>query len=277
MGFGWLKKSIRKLQRTETTRAVEHLGRTVGRVGLHTLADILGAVSPRYADERRLLRVATRVTSQNFEDAMTADIFARIGFGNRRFVEIGAGDGHENCTRFLLEHLDFSGVWVERSPAFVERIRKRFKRYIDGGRLTVIEAKVDRDNIGGLIPAQYASVDFLSVDIDMNTSHVWRGMDVTARVACIEYNASFPPSVAFEVEYDPDGTWDHSNIYGASLKTLENIGRDKGMRLVGCDFVGVNAFFVAENEVKDRFRDPFTAENHFEPPRFLKRGHPPRR
>jgi hypothetical protein len=36
---------------------------------------------------------------------------------------------------------------------------------------------------------------------------------------------------------------------------------------VGCDFFGVNAFFV-QREYEGKFTGPFTAANHFEPPRF---------
>ncbi len=71
--------------------------------------------------------------------------------------------------------------------------------------------------------------------------------------------------------------WDGTSRYGACLKTLERIGLDKGLALVGCDFHGVNAFFVKANECGDKFLTPYTAEKHFEPPRYAlvgHRGHP---
>src|SRR5262249_41596391 len=92
------------------------------------------------------------------------------------------------------------------------------------------------------------------------------------------YNASVPPVVAVEVPYLPNGAWDGSNHFGGSLKTMEFIGRKKGMSLVGCDLQGVNAYFVAAGETGDRFREPFTAENHYEIPRYnflAHLGHPP--
>ena len=79
--------------------------------------------------------------------------------------------------------------------------------------------------------------------------------------------------------YDPQATWDGSNWYGGSLKTVENIGRRKAMSLVGCDLLGVNAFLVAKAEVTGGlFRGPFTAENHYETPKYhltAHVGHPP--
>jgi len=60
---------------------------------------------------------------------------------------------------------------------------------------------------------------------------------------------------------------------------MELLGRERGYSLVGCDFCGVNAFFVRDDLLGDKFEAPFTAENHYEPPRFalsqLRRGHAP--
>jgi hypothetical protein len=51
-----------------------------------------------------------------------------------------------------------------------------------------------------------------------------------------------------------------------------------GYALVGCNFTGVNAFFVREDLCGDRFAQPFTAENHYEPTRYglaFRSAHPP--
>ena len=64
---------------------------------------------------------------------------------------------------------------------------------------------------------------------------------------------------------------------GASLKALERLGRTKGYCLVGCNYTGVTAFFVRENQAAERFAAPFTSENHYEPSRYFVRmpnGHP---
>jgi hypothetical protein len=152
-------------------------------------------------------------------------------------------------------------------------------RHVNAGRLKIVEATVTKDNIQDIISSHLGEtpIDFVSIDVDYNTSHIWRAMQSAARVSCIEYNAAYPPAVEWEVPYDPSTMWDGTNRYGASLKTLEQIGREKELALVGCDFHGVNAFFVAESECGDKFIKPYTAEQHFEPPRFPlvgHRGHP---
>jgi hypothetical protein len=115
--------------------------------------------------------------------------------------------------------------------------------------------------------------DFLSADIDFNTSHVWRAINRRSRVACVEYNASIPPTINLEAPYEPAATWDGTNWFGGSLKALELIGRGKRLSLVGCELTGANAFFVDADEARGRFPEPFSAEEHWEPPRYHMVGH----
>ena len=53
-----------------------------------------------------------QVYSQNYEDSIVAEIYGRVGFGNKTFVEIGVGDGTQNVTRLLLEQ-GWRGLWIE--------------------------------------------------------------------------------------------------------------------------------------------------------------------
>jgi hypothetical protein len=96
-------------------------------------------------------------------------------------------------------------------------------------------------------------------------------------VVVVEYNAVIPPGLDWKVRYAPDRVWDGSHNFGASLKAFELLGTQLGYSLVGCDFIGVNAFFVRSDLVADKFAAPFTAENHYEPPRYVflhRRAHP---
>lgn len=88
----------------------------------------------------------------------------------------------------------------------------------------------------------------------------------------IEYNAKFTSPVIFCINYDKTHAWQKDDCFGASLKFLVNLGK-KGYRLVDCNLSGVNAFFVREDLVADKFLAPFTAENHYEPPRYDLYGH----
>lgn len=240
--------------------------------------DVALMTAPRYADPKCLVPHQVQMYSQNGEDGVIAEVFRRIGTDSRFFVEVGSGNGIENNTRLLLQ-TGWRGVWIEADRHEAQQAREHFADELADGRLTLIESSVTRENVGELL--RNASVpdrfDFLSVDIDMNTSHVWEAIHQAGfapRVACVEYNASVPPSVDWQVAYDPDARWeDGSNYFGAGLKVLENLGRAAEMSLVGCEYLGNNAFFVRDELRVDHFLSPFTAERHYEPPRYCLLNH----
>ena len=112
--------------------------------------------------------------------------------------------------------------------------------------------------------------DFLSIDIDGNDYHILEAIEpLNARVLVVEYNPKFHPPVKWVMEYNSNHSYDGSDYLGASLKSFEILLLKKGYKLVGCNLLGVNAFFVREDLVKDHFHDNFSAENHYEPERFF--------
>jgi hypothetical protein len=225
----------------------------------------------RYSHPLSLARHHAQVYSQNGEDGIIAEIFHRIGVEERTFIEIGVENGLQSNTRLLLE-AGWRGIWMDMALAAAGKL---FHEFVENGTLTLIESILTLENVNLLLDKHDIAdkVDFLSIDIDQNTSHVWRALRRRARVSCIEYNASIPAPYAMEARYDPCRGWDGTNWYGGSLKALEKIGRAKGLSLVGCELNGVNAFFVDEREAIGRFKDPFTAESHWEPPRYDHRIH----
>ena len=233
-------------------------------------------------DPLSLHRHYGQIYSQNGEDGMIAEIFRRLGGPrNRVFVEIGAGDGIENCTRFWLEQ-GWHGLWIDGSASNVAAATATFSQYVATGQLRITEALVTPESVAELIAAAGLpdEIDLLSLDIDLNTHWVWQALPLRARVHCLEYNGSIPPSLDVAMPYDPEASWDGSSAFGAGLKWLERIGRAKGLSLVGCDLSGLNAFFVDAQECEGKFRQPYTAETHYEMPkygRFHWTGHRPSR
>ena len=227
---------------------------------------------PRNSDERRLLKFGYRVYSQSDEDGILHEIVRRIGTGSRTFVEIGAGDGLENNTLFMLTQ-GWRGLWIEGSARRVAAARKKLGALVTDGRLRVEQQFVTIANINEklrqLAPAQ--EVDLLSVDIDGNDYHILRAIrSIEPRVIVAEYNAKFPPDVSWVMEYNEAHRWDGSDYFGSSLKALETLLAERGYSLVGCNLLGSNAFFVRRELAADPpFCSPFTAENHYEPPRYF--------
>jgi hypothetical protein len=231
---------------------------------------------PRYADPKRLLKYQFQVCSQNGEDGIIQEILRRIGVTNQIFAEVGVGDGCENNTAFLLSQ-GWTGFWIDGDNTFLNALAKRSD--LTNGCLRSVVAHVTKENILSIfqelgVPEEF---DLLALDIDQNTYHLWEGLsNVRPRVVVVEYNAGIPPEIDWFARYEANRLWDGTNNFGASLKAFEKLGRRLGYQLVGCEFTGANAFFIRKDLVGDKFLDPFTAENHYEPPRYWlghHRGH----
>jgi hypothetical protein len=235
------------------------------------------ASSDRYSDSKRLFRGAYKVFSEGNEDGMIHEIFSRIGSESRQFVEIGVGDGLECNTAFLVTQ-GWEGTWIDYSAEAVKKARGHFPTYP----ISIVCEAVTQANVNAILAAQVSETacDLLSIDIDSYDYYLWESIThICPRVVVIEYNASLPPFVRQTIEYLPErqppvGT----NYFGASLGALVELGERKGYSLVGCSLTGVNAFFVRNDLLSDHFCAPYTADNHYEPPRYGligQTGHPP--
>jgi len=225
--------------------------------------------NPRYLEPRRLQRYEQQVFSQNGEDGIIHEIFERIGLTNKYFVEVGAADGQENNTTALL--LDgWGGFWLEADEKLVTSAQENFKDFLQQKKLFIQQSFVTCENIEKLfrsanVPKEF---DFLSIDIDGNDYWIWKRLEgYRPRVLALEYNGSFGSFIEWVRPYNPNSVWDNSSFGGASLKSFQILGDKMGYKLVGCNFSGVNCFFVREDVIGGKFLPPYTSENHFETPR----------
>jgi len=211
-----------------------------------------------------------KVYAREGTDGVLKIIFYKIGTINKFCVEFGVGDGSECNTRYLIEkkgwnylHMD-CGDWaysctnIKKEFITAENINSLFRKYN--------------------VPKEF---DLLSIDIDFNDYWVWKAITgYQPRVIVIEYNASIPPIESKVVRYEPNAVWDGTNYFGASLLALVKLGRTKAYTLVGCDSIGVNAFFVRNDLINDNFVIKDIKEL-YKPPRYGKEtngkyiGHPP--
>lgn len=226
---------------------------------------------PRYQDPRNLTRHGSRSFSQHEEDGIIAEIFRRIGTTDRFFVEFGVGAGIENNTVALL--LDgWAGQWLEGSEKSVARIQKTFAVPLGQKRLRLKRAFLTAETLPNLfreceVPAEF---DLLSIDVDGNDYWFWKSLSgYRPRVVIVEYSAALGPDLAIRMKYDPKWRWDYTTrTFGCSLRAFEELGTEKGYRLVGCNITGTNAFFVREDLVDEtRFQAPFTTAQHYESPK----------
>lgn len=233
----------------------------------HTLLNFRLQEHERYGNPKRLHLYGFQVNSQNQEDGMIHEIFKRIGTTNRIFVEVGIGNGLENNTAFLLSQ-GWTGFWVDGNPNVLQILSSKPK--IQSSLKIKIEF-VGKENVQKIFESLEVPVEFdlLSIDIDQNTYYIWEELkSFRPRVVVIEYNAAIPADINWKVEYYPDKTWDSTQNFGASLKAFELLAKEQEYSLVGCDLLGVNAFFVRNDCLDSRFLEPYTSENHYEPPRY---------
>jgi len=238
--------------------------------------------TPRYSDSRHLVPYGYKTYSQTDEDGIIAEIFRRIGTTNQRFIEFGTETGIE-CNTMNLLIQGWSGLWLDGSAQNMQKISEHLGAYQAAGQLVAAQAFIMAENINDLFVQNgfTGEIDLLSIDIDGNDYWVWQAINVVnPRVVIVEFNSIWRPPISVVQPYRADHMWNgRDNYFGASLKAYEKVGRQKGYSLVGVNYGGGNAFFVRNDLVNEElFLAPFTAEQHYEPPRFffaLTAGHPP--
>jgi len=227
-------------------------------------------------DPKNLRNFEDKVFSQNGEDGILKEIFRRIGTTDKFFVEFGMEDGDECNGRFLLEKEGWSGLWMDGSPENIDRALKKFSAFPIRGR----SAFITRENIAQIfsdenIPKEF---DLLVIDIDGNDFWVWETLtSYRPRVAVIEYNARYVPPKTWVMPYAADHVFDGTSHFGASLSSFVTLGKRLEYTLVACDSMGVNAFFVRNDLLNDRFSHvKGGAKYHYVSPKFksLFFGHP---
>ena len=225
----------------------------------------------RLKDKKCLEYHGFKVYSQNDEDGIIEEIFNRIGTTNKTFIEFGVENGLE-CNSHYLLFKNWHGLWIDGSETHVRAIREKFAPVLANGQLKVLQAFITRENINELFieGGIEGEIDLLSIDVDGNDYYIWQAINVVKpRVVIIEYNAKFPPNCDWKMAYNKNHHWDGSDWQGASLKSLELLGRELGYQLVATNFTGVNAFFVLKESVREGlFIEPATAENLFNPARY---------
>jgi hypothetical protein len=201
-----------------------------------------------------------KVSSQNGEDGIIQFLIGNIEIANPVFIELGIENYTECNTRFLLTNNNWSGLVIDGSQENINYVIKDPIYWRQN--LKAVNAFVTKENVNDLFRCNglEGEIGLLSVDIDGNDYWVWQAIDsVYPAIVVIEYNYRFGKDKAVTVPYDCNffrTDAHYSNIYfGASLKALVNLGRQKGYTFIGCNTFGNNAFFVREDLKPDYIKE----------------------
>jgi hypothetical protein len=186
-----------------------------------------------------LHRFEHKVCSQNGEDGILQHIFQAVGEGSKRCLEFGFG--RECNTLNLVANCGWRGTFADaRSDVCM------VMGYLEGEKVHIINASLTVENVNEVFKDVPREIDLISIDVDGVDYWLWKELEIKARVAVVEYNASFGDVLSVTVPYraDFDRMKIHPLYHGASLAALTKMGANKGMKLVGCESTGINAFFV---------------------------------
>lgn len=212
--------------------------------------------------------------SQNGEDGIIDVLRHQLMSANRCVVEIGAADGTENNSSWLLTTAGYEGLMIEGDPRQSARARRNVARYSIGSECVPMFVTLDTVN-AILAKAPCRDPDVFSLDIDGNDYHIAKALfdlGFRPKIVSVEYNSAFGPerSVASKYAADFRRTTAHPSLlyYGVSATGWKTFFAHHGYRFVTVDLNGVNAFFVDPAHFDAGFLDgvqglPF-AENRYQ-------------
>lgn len=188
--------------------------------------------------------------SQNGEDGILDVLRKQLSSSNRYFVEIGAADGIENNTGWLLVAEKYNGLLIEGSKKLVERATRTVVGYSVGAEChNMFVTKESVRDIRAL--AFHNDPDVFSLDIDGNDYYIAQAIlesGFRPKIFAVEYNSVFGAERSVTIEYKPDFVFTQAHpshlYYGVSIRGWRKFFAGHGYRFVTVDRNGVNGFFV---------------------------------
>ena len=198
-----------------------------------------------------------KVFSQWGDDGIIQFLIRNTKILNNNFIEFGVEDYSESNTRFLLMNNNWSGYIIDGSEKAVASISKQpyFWKYD----IRPVFAWITKENINILLnKPNWQDIGILSIDIDGNDYWIWKELDISKlrpTIVILEYNSVFGKEKALTIPYKNEfyRTDAHfSNLYfGATLKALVELSKEKGYIFVGSNSNGNNAYFVKKDRLNN--------------------------
>jgi len=218
-----------------------------------------------------IINYGYKVYSQNDEDGIINEIFNRIGCKSNKFLEIGIGNGLENNSLYLLLQ-GWKGAWIDCNSKAIKEIQVKLSNLVHNNKLQLVCEYIDKNNIKKIInnlELKPNEIDLLSIDIDGNDYYLLNELHyLRPRLIVTEYNAKFPPSISYCMAYNPNHRWNRDDHFGMSLRYITEKMETWGYKLVTCNLIGTNAFYVREDLISEQFKEEFDVEVQYQKPRY---------
>lgn len=188
--------------------------------------------------------------SQNGEDGILDVLRKNLLSSNRYFIEVGAADGIENNTGWLLVAEKYNGMLIEGSAQLVERAKRTVVGYSIGAECH--NMFVTKESVRDMKEmALHHDPDVFSLDIDGNDYYIAQAIlenGFRPKIFVVEYNSVYGAERSMTIEYQPDFVVTSAHpthlYYGVSISGWRKFFDGYGYRFVTVDRNGVNGFFV---------------------------------
>ncbi len=198
--------------------------------------------------------------SQWGEDGIINYLTNNLDIKSKNFIEFGVENYLESNTRFLLINDNWSGLIFDISKKNISEIKQHY--YYWKYDINAAAARITAENINNLIEKYNFKkpIGLLSIDIDGNDYWVWKNLNIIdPDIVVIEYNFRFGKDNSVTIPYNKNFNRNHTDakslFYGASLKAIVKLAEKKGMKLVGTNLAGNNAFFVKEKLLNKNIKE----------------------
>ena len=214
-----------------------------------------------------------QVTSQNNEDGIINHIFDQLKIDKLNFIEIGF-DYYQNNSLSILKKCN-KALFVDGDSKKAIILRNVLKLFYPKTKITVQNTLVDIDNINLIKEQNFTDqeeIDFLSIDVDGIDYYLFKEINFTPKLICIEYNFWFGKDLSCAAPYEKNYTLDSLSDYvGASLKAITGLANSKGYHLIAIDSACINAFFIRDDlkhnfeilNLEKSFKYPFKFNKEF--------------
>jgi hypothetical protein len=192
-----------------------------------------------------------KVFSQDYEDGIIQYLIKSLNLKNIKFVEIGTQDYSESNTRYIFETMRCEGLIIDPTPNLKKKINTILRTWKNT--LQIHNDFINSNNVVEIIKKNSfeKNLDIFSLDIDGIDYWILEKLPKKiAKIFIIEYNPYFgsekeicAPNIEYfdRFKYHPTGF-----CWGASLKAIIKLMKQKGYTFIGTNNLNVNSFFVQD-------------------------------